>query len=87
MSQHSVADASGLLPRLIDRALAGEDVRITRDGKPVVALVPVRPSDSDKPPVTAAALDWLASRRVGYGKAAQDAGALVSQMRDSGTDW
>ena len=35
------ADARATLSRLIDRALAGEEVVITRKGKPVVKLVPV----------------------------------------------
>lgn len=30
------------LSRLVNQALAGEDVIITRDGKPVARLVPVR---------------------------------------------
>lgn len=42
MSSYSVADAKNHLPRLIDKALAGEEVVITRHGKPVVELrVPV----------------------------------------------
>ena len=41
MSAVSVYDARAGLSRLIDRALTGEDVVITRKGKPVVRLVPV----------------------------------------------
>lgn len=38
MTTYSVADAKNQLPKLIDRALAGEEVIITRRGKPVVEL-------------------------------------------------
>ncbi|MGA9866458.1 MAG: type II toxin-antitoxin system prevent-host-death family antitoxin [Acetobacteraceae bacterium] len=38
MATYSVADAKNHLPRLIDEALDGEDVVITRHGKPVVEL-------------------------------------------------
>lgn len=38
MASYSVADAKNTLPRLIDRAMAGEEVVITRRGKPVVEM-------------------------------------------------
>jgi prevent-host-death family protein len=38
MPTYSVADAKNHLPKLIDRALAGEEVVITRRGRPVVEL-------------------------------------------------
>ena len=52
MSAHSVAEAKNQLSKLIDRALKGEGVVITRRGQPVVELKPVRPvpgpmSDAD----------------------------------------
>ena len=40
MTAYSVADAKNQLPKLIDRALDGEEVIITRRGKPVVELRP-----------------------------------------------
>jgi antitoxin (DNA-binding transcriptional repressor) of toxin-antitoxin stability system len=40
LARYSIAEASEHLPRLIEAALAGEDVTITRDGKPVVELKP-----------------------------------------------
>jgi len=42
MTAYSVADAKNRLPTLIDKALAGEEVIITRRGKPVVELRPTR---------------------------------------------
>ena len=41
VTAYSVADAKNRLPRLIDKALAGEQVIITRRGKPVAELRPV----------------------------------------------
>lgn len=79
---HSVAEARDRLSQLIDRALAGEDVVITRHGKPVVTLRPVEP-----PPrhVTQADLDWLAERRaLVKPRGGPDAATLVRQMRDEG---
>lgn len=40
MSSYSIAKAKDNLSRLIDEALAGEEVTITRHGKPVVELRP-----------------------------------------------
>jgi prevent-host-death family protein len=58
MSEYSVADAKNQLPSLIDKALEGEEVIITRRGKPVVELRPaiVRPA----PPK--GSHEWLAAR-------------------------
>ncbi len=78
MSQHSVADAKNHLSDLINRALAGESVVITRHGHPVVELRPVRPSQRR---VTPEDLDWLAARRVDMNSTV-DAGTLLSRLRD-----
>ena len=78
MGTHSVAEAKNRLPELIDRALKGEDVVITRHGRPVVELKPIK---EPARPVSAEALDWLAARRVGK-RAKEDAGTFVSRMRD-----
>jgi prevent-host-death family protein len=80
---HSVAEAENRLPELIDRALAGEGVMITRHGRPVVEL---RPLEAEPGPVRPEGLDWLAARRAARGGAApaQDAGQWVSGMRDDG---
>ena len=82
MSTHSVAEAKNRLPELIDRALKGEDIVITRHGKPVAELKPI-----PKPPrpVTAEDLDWLAAHRVRRLSKRENAGQIVSRMRDE--DW
>ncbi len=59
MTAYSVADAKNTLPKLIDRALEGEEVVITRHGKAVVELKPAVVA-SGAPTATYA---WLRSRR------------------------
>lgn len=80
MSTFSVADAKNNLSDLIDRALQGEGVVITRHGTPVVEIKAVKPAPK---PVTADDLAWLDAHR--YHPSApllHDAGSLVSTMRD-----
>jgi prevent-host-death family protein len=79
MSSHSVAQARNQLSQLIDRAIKGEDVVITRHGKPVVELKPIPP-----PPrrITQADLDWLKAHRVGKRMPKEDAGTLLRKIRD-----
>jgi prevent-host-death family protein len=79
MSTHSVAEARNQLSLLIGRALAGEPVVITRHGHPIIELRPVR---SAAGAVSADDLDWLATGRVPLKQACEDAGTLVSRMRD-----
>ncbi len=83
MTEHIVAEAETSLSDLIDRALAGEDVVITRAGRPVVELKLVQPPVAG--PITDEALDWLAANRVGMKLANEDAGTFISRMRDE--DW
>jgi prevent-host-death family protein len=81
MSTYSVADAKNQLSELIDRALRGEGVVITRYGRPMVELKPI---DEPARAVSAADLDWLAAHRVGRMPTTEDAGALVERLRDEG---
>jgi len=60
MTTYSVADAKNGLPKLIDRALEGEEIVISRHGRPVAELRPIRrPSQ----PGSRASYDWLRRRR------------------------
>lgn len=79
MSTYSVADAKNQLSELIDRALRGEGVVITRHGRPMVELKPV---DQPAQPLSAADLDWLQAHRVGRASASDDAGRLLERLRD-----
>jgi prevent-host-death family protein len=79
MGTHSVAEARNRLSELIDRALKGEGVVITRHGRPVVELKPVA---KEPAPVSLESLDWLAERRARLPVMSEDAGTFVSKMRD-----
>jgi prevent-host-death family protein len=85
MSDHSIAEAQNSVPELIDRALRGEGVVITRNGTPVVELRPIPAPPPPPRPITQDDIDWLSSHRVGRLSATEDAGTLVSRMRDE--DW
>ncbi|MFY9641180.1 MAG: type II toxin-antitoxin system Phd/YefM family antitoxin [Rhodomicrobium sp.] len=83
MSTHSVAEAKNKLPELIDRALKGEGIVITRHGHPVVELKPVSPPERR---ITDEDIAWLDAHRVGGHLPDIDAGTLVSTMRDEEDD-
>ncbi|HEU0155858.1 MAG TPA: type II toxin-antitoxin system Phd/YefM family antitoxin [Stellaceae bacterium] len=86
MTTHSVAEAKNQLSKLIDRALAGEGVVITRRGEPVVELKPVRSAPSNPHRVTEADIEWLRARRSRLPPAKTDAATLIRQMRDEEWD-
>ncbi|MGI8728658.1 MAG: type II toxin-antitoxin system Phd/YefM family antitoxin [Solirubrobacteraceae bacterium] len=46
MSQVGMHEAKTKLSQLVERAQAGEDITITRNGKPVAQLVPVAQTNS-----------------------------------------
>jgi prevent-host-death family protein len=79
MRKHGVAEAKNQLSKLIDRALKGEGVVITRHGRPVVELKPILPMAKAPTPES---VDWLVRRRVGRRMPREDAAALVRRMRD-----
>jgi prevent-host-death family protein len=80
MSIFSVAEAKNNLSKLIDLALKGEQVTITRHGAPVVELRPARPATRA---ISQADLDWLEANAIRPARPiSEDAGALVSRMRD-----
>jgi prevent-host-death family protein len=81
MSTHTVAEAKNQPSKLIDRALKGEGIVITRRGQPVVELKPVRPVPRA---IAEADIEWLRVRRVGGTMPMTEAGTLVSEMRDEG---
>jgi prevent-host-death family protein len=79
MSTYSVAEAKNKLPELINRALGGEGVVITRRGQPVVELKPVKPSPRS---MTEADWQWLHENQVPRLDPTKDAVELVREMRD-----
>ena len=59
VTDYSVAEAKNTLPKLIDRALQGEEVVITRHGKPVAELRAVQ-----RPPaLPQGTYEWMRARR------------------------
>jgi len=83
MREHSLIEAEGKLSELIDRALSGEGVVITREGRPVVELRPLAArADPPKPRMSPAeSIAWLRENRVPT-RAKTDAGELLRQVRD-----
>ena len=79
MSMHSLVEAKTRLSDLIDRAQQGEAVVITRHGKPVAELRALRPRGRA---MTHADLEWLDQHRAPRRNPVEDAGSLVSRMRD-----
>ncbi len=59
MTSYSVAEAKNRLPALIDKAIEGEEVVITRHGKPVAEL---RPSGQRTSKSCKAMTEWLLAR-------------------------
>lgn len=82
MTTYSVAEARNNLSELIDRALNGEGVVITRHGTPVVEFKAI---GAPAGPVRDTDIGWLAQHRVRPGRPpAEDSGALISRLRDEG---
>lgn len=77
MTHYSVAEAKNNLPKLLDRMLAGEEVIITRRGKPIGEL-----KATPQPAVGVIIdLDWLDANRPPALKP-EDLGEAVREMRD-----
>ena len=79
MSTYSLAQAKDQLSRLVDEALTGEPVVITRHGRPVVSLTP---SQSTARPFTAEDLERLRRLRESRPSLGVDSVTLVREMRD-----
>ena len=83
MPQYSVATTKDKLSSLIDKALAGEEVIVTRHGKPTVALRAV--GERAEPARTMAEwMEWLSERRKQRVPLGISAAGLVRRMRDEG---
>jgi antitoxin (DNA-binding transcriptional repressor) of toxin-antitoxin stability system len=81
MSSYTIATAKEHLSRLIDEALAGEPVTITRDGRPVAELRASAPVAEPKP-MTHADIYRLRARRNERPPLGGDAVAIIREMRD-----
>ncbi|HEX5326280.1 MAG TPA: type II toxin-antitoxin system Phd/YefM family antitoxin [Acetobacteraceae bacterium] len=81
MGVYSVADAKNALPALIDRALQGEAVVITRRGKPVVELRPALASGRSVPSIATHA--WFRARRRGRKGVGLTSVEILNQLYDT----
>ena len=79
MSTYSIAQAKDQLSRLVDEVIRGEQVTITRHGKPVVEL---RPAAAAGRPVTAEDIEWLRKCRESLPSCDGDSVAEIRAMRD-----
>jgi len=79
VSTYSIAQAKDQLSRLVDEALKGKQVTITRHGKPVVELRPAAPAGRH---VTMKDIDWLRKCRKSLPSFDGDTVAEIRAMRD-----
>lgn len=86
MASYSIAEAKNRFSALIDAAERGEEVEITRYGRPVVAIVPSDHVHHLPPKTTTwASIQRIRDKFADYGAANIDGVALVEQGRDE--DW
>ena len=78
MESVSLADAKARLSELVARAAEGETVRITRRGKPVAEIVPVR---QPRKPID---IEMLRSVSKMSPMQPESAGDFIRRMRDEG---
>ena len=76
MSEYTIAEARNSFTKLVDRAVAGEDVTITRRGKPVAKIVASAPRKG-----MSIDLQWLERVRVKPSGPNADGTPLVELMR------
>ena len=79
MATYSLAQAKDQLSRLVDEALTGEPVTITRHGKAVVTLAPTQ---STPKPLTSEYLKAMRKRAQARPSLGSDSVTLVREMRD-----
>lgn len=89
MPRYSVATTKDNLSSLIDKAMAGEEVIVTRHGKPTIAFrvveTPVEPDHAGATKRTRAEwATWLRERREAGPRMDISGADLVRQMRDEG---
>jgi len=79
MASYSVTYARAHLSNLVDRAMAGEEVIITRRGRPVVEI---KPTARVGGPMSKRDLERLMEARVTPLKTGWSSAELIRQMRD-----
>ena len=79
MTTYSVADAKAGLPRLIDQALEGEEVVISRHGRPVAELRRLQP---EMRLGGLATYEWLRRRRADRALVAVSSVDLLNELSE-----
>lgn len=79
MTTYSIAEAQSSLSELIDRALRGEGVIVTRHGAPVAEIKAVRPVLT---PTTRADIEWLEANRVTPKPGLESPSQSLAALRD-----
>lgn len=84
MTTLTVPEDGSLLTELIDRVLGGQDVLLSRKGRPVVALRPVAASApaADPKRLSEEGHAWLDAYPLAGEMPDEDSGAFISRMRD-----
>jgi prevent-host-death family protein len=60
MARYNIAEAKARFSELVDKAMAGEEVVIARDYKPLLRLVPLHPPSLPLKPGSALGQIWMA---------------------------
>ncbi len=79
MATYTLAQAKDQLSKLVDEAMTGAPVTITRHGKPAVHVMAAQPEPR---PMTQADLDDLAAFRATMPYVDIDSGKFIRAMRD-----
>lgn len=75
----AVSETKAQLTDLVRRAEQGEEIILTRDGQPVVALKSVKPTPR---PITQADLDWLEANAITPKPGFETAQESLQALRD-----
>lgn len=85
MADYSIAEAKNNLPKLVDKAVAGEEVTITRRGKRVAKIVPeIAPVACADRPRAFNDIEWIKRHQVQTKDPSFDGAAMIRAMRDEG---
>ena len=60
MARFNIAEAKARLSELVEKALAGEEVIVSRDNKPLLKLVPLGAGGRPRTPGSARGQVWMA---------------------------
>ena len=86
MANYSVAEAKDRLPTLLNAALRGEPVTITRRGKPIANLTAVVPEPTADAPAYGSTA-WLLEELAKLPPIEGDLQKILRNMRDDSDDW